>query len=279
MDFAKLIDHKAVVPGLLGVSVFSAGVAAGMALERFVLNAKKTVDISEETNDHPRLFDPDDPPKQERVVITLDEALAMRDVESTEPEPVLWSDVEPAIDGDGEPIKWVDEETLVAEDYEPAVHIPEVMAEKTASEVVPIPFNVLESAEVEEWDWEREVTKREENPEGPYPIHEEEFASRSVGFHIETLLYYGVDQIICDESDPRDLMYDYASKLGDVQFGYGSNDEDVAYVRSPKERTDYKITQLHDSYSESVMGIQYESEAEQDELAHMNRPLRMRRLE
>ncbi len=275
MDITKLIDHKVVIPGLLGVSIFSAGVAAGVLLERLVEKPKESADIPVETDAHPRLFDPDDPPKQERVMITLDEALAMR-AEEINAEAMAAA----------ESILW--EETEAAEDYEPPTHIPEVMAEKTASrieqpkpepDVAPVPFNVLDAAEDEEWDWDREVALREANPEGPYQIHEEEFASRSMGFHVSLLLYYAVDQIVCEQNDPRDMMYDYAAKLGDFKFGYGANDSDTAFVRNPSERTDYQIVQMHDSYSESVMGIQAESEAEQAELAHMDRPLRMRRLE
>ena len=282
MDITKLINHKALVPGLLGVSVFSAGVAAGVVLERVLSSRGAKSDISPVENDHPRLFDPDNPPKPERVVITLEEALAMRKEDEGE-RPILQSDLETIVGGDGEVIKWVD-------GYNPPDYIPEVMAEKTASRVtpedprasepepVPVPFNVLESAE-EEWDWDVEMINREQNPEGPYPIHEEEYASQSMGFHVERLLYYAVDDIVCSESDPREMMYDYAAKLGDVKFGYGATDEDTAFIRNPKERTDYQIVQMHDSYSESVMGIVAEFEAEQDELAHMDRPLRMRRLE
>lgn len=276
LNITKLINHPVVVPGLLGVSIFSAGVAAGVLLERLVEKPKESADIPAEENDHPRLFDPDDPPTQERLVITLDEALAMRAQEANEE--ALASSAEILFK----------EETEATEDYEPPTHIPEVMAEKTASRIdppeavpdaAPVPFNVLDAAEPDEWDWDTEMVKREANPEGPYQIHEEEYASRSMGFHVSPLLYYAVDQIVCDQNDPRDMMYDYAAKLGDFKFGYGATDVDTAFVRNPMERTDYQIVQMHDSYSESVMGIVYEDEAEQSELAHMDQPLRMRRLE
>jgi hypothetical protein len=282
VDFTKVINHKAVVPGLLGVSVFSAGVAAGVVLDRFLGKSKPPVHIPAEPQQHPRLFDPDDPPMPERVVLTLEEAIAIQADTKAEDATILWSEVEPAVDGDGEPIVWADEyvvQTEAAEDYEPPVHIPEVMAEKTASEVIPVPFNVLDAAEPEEWNWDKEVQYRELHPDGPYQIHEDEYASGSANFHIQELLFYGVDQIVCEQLDPRSMMYDYATKLGDVKFGYGAHDEDIAYVRNPRHRTDYQITQMHDSYSESVMGIVVEDEAEQDELAHMDRPLRMRRME
>lgn len=286
MDINKLINHKALVPGLLGASIFSAGVAAGVALERFLESSKAThIPEEENTNTHPQLFDPDNPPAPERMVITLDEALAMREQDrqgGTDD------------DGDEEPIRWVDDpESDVPLIEQQVNYTREVMAEKTASRVTPadprpegpsedpVPFNVLSSADEvgEEWDWDREMTQREMNPEGPYQIHEEEFAAGAGGFHNGFLLFYGVDQIVCEQNDPRSMMYDHATKLGDIKFGYGATDEDTAYVRNVKERTDYQIVQMHDSYSESVMGIVYESEAEQAELQHMDRPLRMRKLE
>ena len=287
IDFSKVIDHKAVVPGLIGLSVFSVGVAAGVVLERLVNRDKPEVHILPEPKGDPRLFDVDDIPGSERVVITLEEAISMREQEPAEEGQTLFSEVEPTVDGDGEAIGWVDEQTEAAEAYEPPSHIPEVMAEKTASEVVvevkvedpegaPVPFRVLDAAEAETWDWDKEVAYREGNPDGPYPIHEDEYASGSANFHIQELRYYGVDQIVCEELDPRAMMYDYGLKLGDVKFGYGAHDKDVAFIRNPKHRTDYQVTQMHDSYSESVMGIVADDEADQAELAHMDRPLRMR---
>ena len=276
LDLTKLINHKAVVPGLLGVSVFSAGVAAGVILERVLGKPKPSDHISAEVNDHPQLFDPDDPPKNDRLVITLEDAIAMS--KEADEEPVLFSEIEPSVDGDGEPIQWV-EETEAAEYYEPPVHIPEAMLDKVASADTPVPFNVLDAAtpdEVEEWDWDKEVLYREQNPQGPYAIHEDEYASGSANFHIQEMLYYAVDQIVCEQLDPRSMMYDHALKLGDVKFGYGTHDVDVAFVRNPQHRTDYQITQMHDSYTESVMGIVADDEADEAELAHMDRPLRMR---
>lgn len=296
LDLTKLINHKAVVPGLLGMSVFSAGVAAGVILERVLGKPKPSNYISAEVDDHPQLFDPDDPPKNDRLVITLEDAIAMS--KEADEEPKFWSDVEPAVDGDGEPIKFVDrvmeahsthlerkrldEETEAAEYYEPPDHIPEALLDKVASAGTPVPFNVLDAAtpdEVEEWDWDKEVLYREANPQGPYAIHEDEYASGSANFHIQEMLYYAVDQIVCEQLDPRSMMYDHALKLGDVKFGYGTHDVDVAFVRNPLYRTDYQITQMHDSYTESVMGIVADEEADDAELAHMDRPLRMRRID
>lgn len=293
IDFSKVIDHKAVVPGLIGLSVFSVGVAAGVVLERLVNRDKPEAHILAEPKGDPRLFDVGDIPGPERVVITLEEAISMQKAEESDA-PKLWSDIEVPVDGDGEPIKFVDrileahgfprenleEETEAAEYYEPPNHIPEVLLEKTASAGAPVPFNVLDAARddevVSEWNWDKEVAYREGNPDGPYPIHEDEYASGSANFHIQELRYYGVDQIVCEELDPRAMMYDYGLKLGDVKFGYGAHDKDVAFIRNPKHRTDYQVTQMHDSYSESVMGIVADDEADQAELAHMDRPLRMR---
>jgi hypothetical protein len=282
MNITKLINHKAVGPCLLGGSVFSAGVAVGVLVERFLSKPKSVDHISVEENTHPRLFDPDNPPKPERVVITLDEARAMRDADKDEPR--LEEFISPA-EADDDEARWIDnpESDIPLMDQQIA-YVREVMAEKTASNInpEPIPFNVLDSAEVDiegDWDWDVEVRRREKSPEGPYQIHEDEFASGSLGFHIETLCFYAVDQLVCAQNDPGDLMYDHATKLGDFKFGYGASDEDTAYVRNLADRKDYQIIQVHDSYSESVMGIMAEDALEHDELAHMDRPLRMRRLE
>lgn len=269
---STIVNSDATVPALVGISGVLLGVSAGVLLERTLQEKRKSEPQPLETNTHPRLFDPDDPPREDegRVVITLDDALRLRE--------------EARLEG----------ATEAAEDYEPPVYIPDVLAEKVASGVTPptpqdprgeepvdpapVPFCVLDAAD-EAWDWARETNYRELHPEGPYSIHEEEFASMDAGYHIEMLLFYEGDEVMCSENDPMDVMYNHALKVGDLRFGYGTTDKDVCYVRNPGERTDYKITRMYDLFSVAVMGIEEESAAERDELAHMDRPLRMRRLE
>lgn len=257
-NFSKLLNSKAIVPALAGTSIFAAGVASGVVLEKFVGKPK---DISNDVKDtQPRLFDPDNPPPvEERLVITMDDILKGRLPEPDQTSEKPFGDEYPPGVTDG-----------------PVDYIPEVMAEKTPSAV---PFNVLDSGEnpAPAWDWETEVPKRQANPEGPWPICEDEYASSSNTTVI--LRFYAVDQIMCSDADPREIFYNYPEKLGDFTFGHGASDVDQAYVRSFKDRTDYMIIQMHDSYSESVMGLIAEDEADRSELMHMDRPRKMRRLE
>lgn len=276
---STIVDSEWTVPALAATSGALLGVAAGVLLERELQKRKRKSEPAPEVNPHPRLFDENGNPNfpqgedsdETRVVITMDDAIRLREAERDREDP------------EGYRHEWVDGPP----------HIPEVLAEKVASGVTPtdprpenpmdpnpagVPFNVLDSA-LERWNWDRETTYRDQNPEGPYPVHEEEFASADAGYHVELMLFYEADEFVCQEDDPRDVMYDAPLKLGDLRFGYGSTDPDVCYIRNPRLLTDFKITRMRESYEVAVMGLEAETEAEQDELAHMDRPLRMRRLE
>lgn len=95
------------------------------------------------------------------------------------------------------------------------------------------------------------------DPDKPYVITIDEFMDSDELHHQQvTLTYYADDDVLADERDlPVD---DRAGSVGDEalsQFGVGSNDSRVVYVRNERISVDFEIT-LHDgNYAEIVHGV------------------------
>lgn len=77
----------------------------------------------------------------------------------------------------------------------------------------------------------------------------------------ESVMYYEGDETVAGEDDG--IMPTPESFLGDdalINFGKGSDDPDVVYVRNNKIGVDYEITRVKGTYQELVMGIKPEEE-------------------
>jgi hypothetical protein len=65
-----------------------------------------------------------------------------------------------------------------------------------------------------------------------------------------------VDDTLSDENE--EIISDVSYVIGyDAlsSFGDGSDDPDIVYVRNEKLQTDYEVTRLNKSYSETVLGV------------------------
>lgn len=101
-----------------------------------------------------------------------------------------------------------------------------------------------------EWDYTEELKGR--SPESPYILHQDEFYSDERGYAQQTLTYYAGDQILVDEHDKP--IYNYGSIVGELNFGHGSNDPNVVYVRNEKQEAEYEILLDSSSFEVSVLG-------------------------
>lgn len=87
-------------------------------------------------------------------------------------------------------------------------------------------------------------------------ISEEEFLDEhTTDYGKIELTYYEHDGSLCDDYD--ELLPDYQRLIGpDALTAFGQEyDPDVVYVRNTKLANDYRITRMHSSYSEEVLGI------------------------
>lgn len=87
-----------------------------------------------------------------------------------------------------------------------------------------------------------------------------EIAAETGPIHsLELITYYEDDLTFCDSeekiiSDPNTI---FGANVH-LQFGNGSDDPDVVYVRNEKLGIDYEITRVHNSYSVVVLGVPLE---------------------
>lgn len=126
------------------------------------------------------------------------------------------------------------------------------------------------------WDYEVECAQRK--PGLPYVIHRDEFFNDEMGYsemgNQRCFTWYAGDEILVDESDVP--IYNVADKVGELKFGHGSGDENIVYIRNEAEEEEYEIVHDDGSYEVNVLGGQLETEMEQEDLRHMQRPGKFR---
>lgn len=136
--------------------------------------------------------------------------------------------------------------------------------EEDEDEEIPLPV-VMESVwptvpaddAGEDWDWEVEERARELNPNAPYVIHRREYEDQDKEFYSQsTLTYYKGDDVLCDEHDVP--VYNAEAIASPLDFGRGSGDPNVVYIRNDKLQAEYEVLLDHGYYSVEVLGQEIE---------------------
>ena len=105
-----------------------------------------------------------------------------------------------------------------------------------------------------EWDWD--AAKAERTGKLVYILHEDEFFQNERDYTQDTLTYYVGDHALADQNDRP--IYNVAEVLGGTftnDFGKGTNQEDVQYVRNEYLKAEYEVVRAEQSYSEAVLGV------------------------
>jgi hypothetical protein len=124
-----------------------------------------------------------------------------------------------------------------------------------------------------DWDVAEEMANR--SPDAPYVIHLNEFVNKESGYHQSSLEYYEGDSILSDENSVP--IYAPEKIVGRLEWGRGSMDPDVVYIRNERLSAEYEITRNPGSFQIEVLGLEAEQAAEDDELKHSNSIRRFRR--
>lgn len=108
------------------------------------------------------------------------------------------------------------------------------------------------------WDYRRELRHRETLDEGePYVIHQEEFMGKEKGYSQVTYTYYAIDDVLVDEENDHPVPHpDIVVGVNNLQFGHGTDDDDVVFVRNDKLEVDMEICRLNKSFEEEILGIE-----------------------
>ena len=118
----------------------------------------------------------------------------------------------------------------------------------------------------EQWDWEIETMHREDNK--IYVIHYDEFVSNESNYTQETLTYYSGDDILTDQFNTP--IYDHVKMTGSIQFGHGSGDPNVVFIRNDDLHMEWEILKDESKYQVEILGYEIEQEYEADDLKHSN---------
>lgn len=114
--------------------------------------------------------------------------------------------------------------------------------------------------------WDQEAEEADRGTDAPYVISVEEWAANKTGFSQQTLEWYSGDKTLCDEDNVP--VYNPEKIVGRLEFGRGSGNPDVVYVRNPSLKAEYEIVRNRGSYMVEVMGVQAEEIAAAEDLKH-----------
>lgn len=115
-----------------------------------------------------------------------------------------------------------------------------------------------------EWDWEAEKNTR--TKEEPYVIHRDEFFADEMGYTQSTVTYYAGDDVMTDELDTP--IYGHTAMVGELNFGHGSGDPSVVYIRSELLEHEYEVVRHPGFFLVEVMGETIEAEYKDQDLKH-----------
>lgn len=110
------------------------------------------------------------------------------------------------------------------------------------------------------------------SPDRPYIITHDEFYENEFDFPERQLTWFAGDEVLTDEQDvPVPDVERVCGEDNLLRFGYGSNDENIVYVRNEKLKLNLEISKSEGKYAHEVAGFS------QDHIEHSDRPRKMRR--
>lgn len=129
----------------------------------------------------------------------------------------------------------------------------------------PVLVNVFSNS-ADPWDQEAEEEHRRTSPEQFYILHYDEFHGSDTGFRQSTLSYFKEDDMLVDELNTP--LYGWNELLGELKFGYGSNDPNSVFIRNEAMRMEWEVLLHTGSYATEILGQHIEAEFEEQDLKH-----------
>ncbi len=131
--------------------------------------------------------------------------------------------------------------------------------------------NVFDSS-FDHWDYDEELARRTEDR--PYIIHRDEFWAEEKNYDQSTLTYYAGDDVLTDQDEKP--IPGYISGTGPLEFGHGSGDREVVYIRNDMRGAEYEVLRVDGSYALEILGVSLEEDSERSDLKHSIRKFRPR---
>ena len=107
-----------------------------------------------------------------------------------------------------------------------------------------------------EVEWDHQQVAKERKGKSVYVLHEDEFFQDERGYTQDTLMYYSGDYTLADPHDRP--IYNTTEVLGTDfmnEFGKGTNQEDVLYIRNETLKAEYEVVLASGTYAEDILGV------------------------
>jgi len=233
MNIQTIIRHKAFVPAAVGVVAFGSGAVAGYFTGRNRVFKNIRTKLDEQV---------------ETIITTVEEDFQFKlFVEETEE------------DGTVNIVPLFKNNIESTESAEPTINVEQVL------EAANIFENVIEG-----WDYEAELEARKDLE--IYIIHRDEFYGDELSWDNQhSLTWYMGDNILCTEDDS--IVYNPHLMIGGkLDFGHGSGDPNVCFIRNERAHAEYEVFRNPGSYEVEVLGGQVETQMAQQDLRHSRSP-------
>ena len=245
-----------VIPTSIGVASLGSGIAIGFAFAsaKFIGNVRKSTEVTESLEEAVNIA--------RKQILMTDELLKQTEdlYKKVKEEVQLKLDLEHHEE---------DDEVIIIEHDSKFSAKNEALKEAVmadADEEDESMVNVFRNTVDEDWDWDVEMTNR--RPDRPYIIHRDEYFNEEKDdecFTQSTITYYAGDRILCDESDVP--IYEQEQIVGKLEFGRGSGDPNVCYVRNERLTSEYEVVREPGWFGKEVLGSHVQHLIEQSKNA------------
>ena len=105
------------------------------------------------------------------------------------------------------------------------------------------------------WDYAKQLEGRLNGE--PYVVHQDEFMQSTTGYPKVTYTYFAIDDVLVDDANDHPLPHaDIIVGLNNLQFGHGTDDKDVVFVRNDERQLEMEICRVNKSYEEEILGVE-----------------------
>ena len=282
MNVSSILDTKVVIPVAAGVAGFAVGFTAGVISKRrkkLVLvqsNDDNGAELSTEAlyeaaveamNNYEAAvsvdgtvpdYDEDEPSQEELVAEFVSQEKVVSET-SIDQSQEVFERVFPELDRT--PINYgtIQEQVVTVDDTEKTV----LMTDPEPVELVET-VNLFGNDDNDFWDEEKEAAKRV--PGEPYVIPVAVFFENEYEWTQETLTYYQGDDIVSDQADQ--VVEQHTRVLGELNFGHGSGDPNVVYIRNPSLKREWEVLLHSGKYESEILGLTVEREYQSSDFKH-----------
>jgi hypothetical protein len=90
--------------------------------------------------------------------------------------------------------------------------------------------------------------------------------ARETGYRQVNYTYYSLDDVLVGEDEEHPLPHaDIIVGVNNLQFGHGTDDDDVVFVRNNEYQLEMEICRLNKSFEEEILGIENSEDDESDD--------------